>query len=136
MRAVVIGLAVALTACASLGGRLLTASDDLEERADQFYDEVRHDQQDSAPSVEEADNLARAAADFRRAVEQGRPREELDAAFEEIARPYHILRGYYDARAADPVTRGLFQDVTEAYLDVEGALRYRLSEFSSENKVR
>jgi hypothetical protein len=46
------------------------------------------------------------------------------------------LRALYGDRAADPMVADRFQDVTDAYLDVEGALRFRLSQFSSESKVR
>ena len=137
MRLAVIGLALALvSACASMGGRLVNASDDLEERAYQLYDEVRHDNDRGGPGVRDAEDLARAAADFRRAVERDSPREELDAGFDRIARPYHTLREFYEHRSADAAERDLFHDVTEAYLDVEGALRFRLGQLSSERKVR
>ena len=137
MRLAVIGLGLALvSACAAMGGRLVNASDDLEERAYQLYDEVRHDQNRGAPAVRDAEDLARAAADFRRAVEGDSPREDLDAAFDRIAKPYHTLREYYDHRSTDAAERDRFHDVTEAYLDVEGALRFRLGQLSSESEVR
>lgn len=131
MRLAVIGLGLALVgACASMGGRLINASDDLEERAYQLYDEVRHDQYGGGPSVRDAEALARAAADFRRAVERESPREDLDAGFERIAKPYHSLRKYYEHRSGEPAERDRFHDVTEAYLDIEGALRFRLGQLS------
>ena len=137
MRLALIGLALALSAgCASMGGRLLNASDDLEERADRLYDEVRHDQVAGGPSVRDAEALAKAAVDFRRAVERDSPREDLETAFDRIAKPYHALREYYDHRSTDLAERDRFRGVTEAYLDVEGALSFRLGEFSSERKVR
>lgn len=137
MRLALIGLALALSAgCASMGGRLLNASDDLEERSGQLYEEVRHDSYGGGRSVEAAEELARAAADFRRAVERDSPREDLDAGFDRIARSYHALREYFDHGSADRIERDRFQNVTNAYLDVEGALRFRLSEFSSDRKVR
>jgi hypothetical protein len=129
-------MAIALAAgCASLGGRLLNASDDLETSTARFHDEVRDERYSGSGSERDAEDLARAAVDFRRQVERGSARADLDAAFERIARPYHALRDYYD-RGGDRVERERFYDVTEAYLDVEGALRYRLSEFSSGRKVR
>jgi hypothetical protein len=83
-----------------------------------------------------ADELAHAAVDFRRAVERDSPRAELEAGFDRVAQPYHALRAHYGDRPADPTVRDRFEDVTAAYLDVEGALRFRLSQFSSETKVR
>jgi hypothetical protein len=119
-----------------MGGRLVNASDALEESAARLYDEVRHDPLDGVTTERVAGDLARAAVDFRRAVERDVSREDLEAGFDRVARPYHALREHYGARAADPVVADRFQDVTDAYLNVEGALRYRLSQFSSETKVR
>lgn len=137
MRLAVVGVALVLVGgCAAMGGRLINASDDLEERTDQYYDQVRHEPYGNGPNVRAAEDLARAAVDFRRAVERDSPREELDDAFERIASPYHALREYYDHSTASPAERDRFQGVTEAYLDVEGALKYRLSQYSSESKVR
>ena len=136
MRLTVLGLAVTLAACASLGGRLINASDALEESTARLQDEVRRDPLDRVRTEGAAEELARAAVDFRRAVERDSPREELEAQFDRVARPYHVLRQHYGDRAADPVVADRFQDVTDAYLDVEGALRFRLSQFSSASKVR
>jgi hypothetical protein len=136
MKVVVTGLAVTLAACAAMGGRLMNASDALEERTARLYDEVRRDPLDRVSAEQTAQDLARAAFDFRRAVERDSPRADLEAAFDRIAQPYHSLREHYGESAADPVVRNCFQDVTEAYLDVEGALQFRLSQFSSGNKVR
>jgi hypothetical protein len=136
MKLVVIGLAVTLAACAAMGSRLMNASDALEESTARLHDEVRHDPLDRVSTESDAQELARAAVDFRRAVERNSPREDLAAAFDRIAQPYHALREHYGERAADPVVRDRFQDVTQAYGDVEGALQFRLSQFSSASKVR
>jgi hypothetical protein len=136
MRLAVLGLAVTLAACASLGGRLVNASDALEESTARLHDEVRRDPLDRVRTERAAEELAHASVDFRRLVERDSPREDLEAAFDRIARPYHALRALYGDRAADPMVADRFQDVTDAYLDVEGALRFRLSQFSSESKVR
>ena len=108
----------------------------LEESTARLHDEVRHDPLDRVSTESDAEDLARAAVDFRRAVERNSPREDLEAAFARIAQPYHALREHYAERAADPVVRDRFQDVAQAYADVEGALQFRLSQFSSPSKVR
>jgi hypothetical protein len=122
--------------CATMGGSLLNASDALEERSGQFYDQVRQDSNGGGPSIEAAEALASAAIDFRRAAERDSPREDLAAAFDRVSGPYHELRQYFDQGYATSSERDRFQGISNAYLDVAGALKFRHNEFSSEMKVR
>jgi hypothetical protein len=127
---------VALSAgCATLGGGLLNASDALEERSGELYQEMRDDAP-GGPGVAAAEKLARAAVDFRRAVERDSPREDLDAAFNRISGAYQGLRECIERGSADPQVRDRLRGITDAYMEVEGALRFRVSEFSSGRKVR
>lgn len=110
--------------CVAMGGQLTRAADDLEVQTDRLYDEVRRDR-DSTARVREAQSLAEAADDFHRAVQRGSSREDLDLAFDRVAEPYHDLREYYDNRSTDQYERDRFEKLTTAYLEVEGALKYR-----------
>jgi len=96
---------------------------DLEERTDRFYDELRDGSSDE-DAVREAGELAEAADRFERAVAAGDSREELRDEFEALRDRYHDLRDEYDADRADSDERERFEDVTTAYLEVEGSLRY------------
>jgi hypothetical protein len=96
---------------------------DLEERTDRFYDELRDGSGDD-DAVREAGELAEAADRFERAVAAGDSREELRDEFETLRDRYHELRDEYDADDADSDERERFEDITTAYLEVEGSLKY------------
>jgi hypothetical protein len=114
----------AAVACVAMGGRLQTSANELDRRTDRFYDELRRDGADGQ-SLREAEVLADAADDFNRAVDDRQAREDLDAEFDQLARAYHDARERYDDSRLDPEQRDRFRDVTTAYLEVEGALKYR-----------
>ena len=96
---------------------------DLEERTDRFYVELRDGSSDE-DAVREAGELAEAADRFERAVAAGDSRDELRDEFEALRDRYHALRDEYDADRADSDERERFEDVTTAYLEVEGSLKY------------
>jgi hypothetical protein len=96
---------------------------DLEERTDRFYDELRDGSSDE-DAVREAGELAEAADRFERAVAAGDSRDELRDEFEALRDRYHELRDEYDADRADSDERERFEDVTTAYLEIEGSLKY------------
>jgi hypothetical protein len=96
---------------------------DLEERTDRFYDELRDGSTDE-DAVREASGLAEAADRFERAVAAGDSREELRDDFEMLRDRYHELRDEFDADDSDSDERERFDDVTTAYLEVEGSLKY------------
>lgn len=95
----------------------------LEERTDRFYDELRDGSRDE-DAVREAGELAEAADRFERAVAAGDSRDELRDEFQALRDRYHDLRDEYDADRADADSRERFDDVTTAYLEVEGTLKY------------
>ena len=118
-----LALAMALAGCAAMGSRLQTSAADLDRHSQRFYEDIRDNGTDRE-SVRNAQDLAAAADEFHRAVDHGTPRENLDDEFDRVARHYHDLRERYD-HTGNRVEREHFADVTTAYLEVEGALKYR-----------
>jgi hypothetical protein len=118
-----VALAAALAGCVAMGSRLQTSSADLDRHSQRFYEEIRDNGADRE-SVRDAQDLADAADELHRAVEHGTPRENLDDEFDRVARYYHDLRERYDHNGTRE-ERERFEDVTTAYLEVEGALKYR-----------
>ncbi|HKE43220.1 MAG TPA: hypothetical protein VKB41_01660 [Steroidobacteraceae bacterium] len=142
MSAMFMTLLMATSGCVMTNGAgsLGSAADNLDSRAQHFYDEVRHDADYSYRddrdardhdyrsddhTVRDAEALANAADDFHRAVERGESREELNGEFDRVAEHYHHLREYYDDRGRSREERDRFQAVTDAYVEAEGALKYR-----------
>jgi hypothetical protein len=127
------------------GGSLRSAADNLDSRAQRLYEVVRHnddrgysygdrdyrdrdyrnDYRTEDHAVRDAEALAKAADDFNRALDRGESREELNGEFDRVAEHYHHLRDYYDNHSRDREELDRFHDVTDAYVDLEGALRYR-----------
>lgn len=119
---VLIGL---VAGCAAIGGTLSSAADRLDDRAQRFYLEVSSDTS-SGHEVRDAGALAAAARDFSREVERGTPRGELQDDFDRLAERYHHVRERYgDGGRLDDDERRRFDDVTDAYLELEAALNYR-----------
>jgi hypothetical protein len=141
-------LLLAATGCVTTsGGSLRSAADTLNSRTQRLYDVMRHnddrgyrdrdysdrdyrdrdyrnDYGTDDHAVRDAEALAKAADDFNRAVERGEAREELNGEFDRVAEHYHHLRDYYDNHSRDREELDRFHGVTDAYVDVEGALRY------------
>lgn len=116
-------LAILLTACGSTGS-LGSAAERLDRSARHFYEEV-HADREPRRTANDAAELAEAAADFRRAVERSRAREDLRPEFERVAERYHSLRsqvGRPESRYRDGTLA--FERVTEAYLDVDRAMNH------------
>lgn len=137
MRGPILVLALAITASACVTtSNLQSATGTLESRTQRFYEEVRRDRTDEH-LVRDAEALAAAADDLNRAVERREARDQLNDDFDRVAGHYHHLRDYYDGRGRNhdhddadhhhhDVGHGdRFAAVSEAYLEVEGALRYR-----------
>ena len=151
--AMMLTLLLAATGCVTTGSNnLRSAADNLDTRAQRLYDVVRHndngdrdyrdhdrdrdrDYRDNnyrdngyrtdEHAVRDAEALAKAADDFQRAVGRGETHDELNNEFDRVAEHYHHLREYYDGHSRDREEQDRFNDVTDAYVDVEGALKYR-----------
>jgi hypothetical protein len=105
---------LAVGGCATTGGTLSSSAERLERNAYALQDEVRDD---------DARELAEEARDFRRVVEdRSSSDDDVRDAFNDLSRRYHAMRDEVD-RSDDAEDE--FQPVTEAYLDVERAMRSR-----------
>jgi hypothetical protein len=116
-------LVAVLSGCATTGGSLADASYRLNRSADAFYDETRHDDR-SSDVQRQARQLADAANDFRHDVREHRSRDELRERFDKVAKEYHDLRDEVGDHESS-TDRTAFNDVTQAYLDLERQLEYR-----------
>lgn len=122
--AIFLTLLIVAAGCVTTGSNLLSAADTLDNRTQRFYEELRRYRADDR-TVRDAEELADAADDFHRAIERRESSDELDFAFDRVAERYHQLREYYDDRGRDRVESERFEAITTAYLEVEGALKYR-----------
>lgn len=74
----------------------------------------------------DAGALADAARDFKREVQRGTAREDLMGEFDRVAERFHRVRERYDdGRGLDSEERRQFDDVTQSYLELEAAMKYR-----------
>lgn len=112
-------VAVTAAACATTGGSLMNSAERLERSSSELSDDARREGGDYA---RDAQALAAEARDFRRVIED-RDSDEDDVrdAFRDLSERYHALRD--EADDADADNRGEFNDVTEAYLDIEREMR-------------
>src|ERR687896_1568451 len=106
---------VALAGCVSTPDKVSDASYRLDRSADELYEELRRDDDDS-DAAREARQLAEAADDFSRDVEDDDvSREDLRERFESVAKSYHDLREEIDDDRVGSEEGRAFADVTSAY---------------------
>jgi hypothetical protein len=115
-------LALAAAGCATTGGSLTSSAERLERSAMDLSDEARRDT-DGGEYSRDAQEFAGEARDFRRVVEdRDSERDDVEDAFRDLSQRYHALRDEVDD-ADSREARQEFQDVTEAYLDIEREMR-------------
>lgn len=116
---------MAVGGCATTGGANLSSSAErLERSAYALQDEARDD--DARQGFRrDAKELAEEAREFRRTVEDRRASDEdVRDAFGDVSRRYHAMRDEVE-RSRSRDSEADFRAVTEAYLDVERAMRSR-----------
>jgi hypothetical protein len=116
---------IAVGGCATTGGANLNSSAErLERSAYALQDEAREDDARSG-FKRDASELAEEAREFRRTVEDRRASDEdVNEAFGDVSRRYHAMRDEVE-RSSSREGEADFRTVTEAYLDVERAMRSR-----------
>jgi hypothetical protein len=130
---IVSGIAAAsLAGCATTSSSLEDSSERLERSALELHDEAReHDV--GSNYRRNAEELANEARDFRRLVADGdADRDDLDDAFRDLSMEYHALRDDTE-RNRESELDDEFQDVTEAYLDIEREMGRRKSRIASDD---
>lgn len=114
--------ALALSACASTGVGLRSATDRLDDTSQMFYRQLASETA-SRGTIEDAGRFADLSHDFHLDVRDGRPPDVLAPKFDRVADAYHDLRERLDDRDYGYRYREAgFDRVTEAYLDVERAM--------------
>lgn len=109
--------------CATTGG-LVSAADRLDSSAHRFYEEVSYPRGRSH-TADDAAAFVDATRDFRLAVDRSRSRDDLQMSFDRVAQHYHHLRRQVenrDPRYGDATLA--FEQVTDAYLDVDRAMNH------------
>jgi hypothetical protein len=115
---------LAVGGCATTGGGLTNSAARLERSAYALQEEA-NDGDVRGDFRSDARDLAEESRDFRRVVEDHRSsREEVRDAFDDVSKRYHAMRDDME-RHQDREANAEFHDVTEAYLDVERAMRSR-----------
>ena len=114
--------AASLAGCATTSSNLVSSSERLERSALDLQEEAR-DESAGSNYRHDAQELAREARDFRRTLADRRSDDDdVQDAFEELSRRYHALRDETE-RNHDAELDSEFEDVTEAYLDIEREIR-------------
>jgi hypothetical protein len=129
MRPILAGMTLMalLAGCVGLTSGINTAAARLDDSVQRFYLELRRGTS-TDHETRDAGALADATRDFKREVRQGSDREDLQAEFDRLAERFHHVRERYDdGRGLDAEERRLFDTVTQAYLELEAAMRYRRS---------
>jgi hypothetical protein len=129
MRPVLTGilLTALLAGCAALTSSLGGAAARMDDSAQRFYLELRREAS-TDHETRDAGALAEAARDFKREVQRGTPREDLHGEFDRVGERFHHVRERYDdGRGLDSEEQRRFDDVTQAYLELEAAMKYRRS---------
>jgi hypothetical protein len=116
---IVSGIAAASVAgCATTSSSLDKSSERLERSALELQDEAR-DQNVGSDYRRDAQELANEARDFRRTIsDRDADRDDVRDAFQDLSKQYHALRDDTE-RSREPALEDEFEDVTEAYLDIE-----------------
>jgi hypothetical protein len=121
-------LAALLAGCVGLTSGINTAAARLDDSAQRFYLELRRGTS-TDHETRDAGALAEATRDFKREVRRGSEREDLQAEFDRVAKRFHHVRERYDdGRGLDAEERRRFENVTQAYLELEAAMRYPRSD--------
>jgi hypothetical protein len=108
--------------CATTGGSLSNSADRLERSAYALQEDARDDDA-RAGFRSDARELAEEARDFRRTVEdRDSSKDDVHDAFGDVSRRYHAMRDEVERSNSSEAERE-FRPVTEAYLDVERAMR-------------
>ena len=106
--------------------------------SDDEIDAPERDEDSAGPAEERekktlGEELANEARDFRRLVADGdADRDDLDDAFRDLSMEYHALRDDTE-RNRESELDDEFQDVTEAYLDIEREMGRRKSRIASDD---
>lgn len=116
---------MAVGGCVTTGGANLSSSAErLERSAYALHDEARDDGARQG-FKSDARELAEEAREFRRTVEDRRAsNDDVHDAFGDLSRRYHAMRDEIE-RSSSRDTAVEFRAVTDAYLDVERAMRSR-----------
>jgi uncharacterized membrane protein YccC len=126
-------LAFVMVACATTrSDSLRISSQRLEDRASEFYSQIRYEGDNSRRDrvSRDAQALADSARSLNSAVDRGLTSEQVREKFDRASRDYDRLQqGLADAGFADQNRRVLedFDRVTDAYRDVESAFGARYS---------
>jgi len=126
-------LAFVMVACgATRGDSLRVSSQRLEDRAAEFYSQIRYEGDNSRRDrvSRDAQALADSARSLNSAIERGLTRDQVREEFDRAARDYDRLQqDLADAGFADQNRRVLedFDRVTDAYRDVESDFGARYS---------
>jgi hypothetical protein len=126
-------IAFAMVACAtSRNDSMRASSQRLEDRASEFYSQIRYDGDNSRRDrvSRDAQALVDSARSLNNAVERGHTTEQVRVEFDRTVRDYDRLQqDMADAGFADQNRRVLedFDRVTTAYRDVESAFGTRYS---------
>lgn len=121
--AATVGL-IAVGGCATTSGNLSNSANRLERSAYALQEEANDDDV-RGDFRRDARELAEETREFRRVVEdRSSSDEDVRDAFQDVSRRYHALRDEAE-HDGDGEADAEFRDVTEAYLDVERAMRSR-----------
>lgn len=111
--------------CVTTGSGGLSSSAERLERNAYALEQTAHDEGERQGFRRDARELAEEARDFRRTVEdRSADHEDLEDAFRDVSRRYHAMRDEVE-RSHNRDVEADFRPVTEAYLDVEHAMRSR-----------
>lgn len=117
-------LTVLLAGCVALTSSLGGAAARLDDSAQSFYLELRRGTS-TEHETRDAGALADATRDFKREVQRGTARKDLAGEFDRVAERFHHVRERYDdGRGLDSAERRQFDEVTEAYLELEAVMKY------------
>lgn len=116
---------MAVGGCATTGGANLSSSAERLERSAYALQEEARDDGARQGFKSDARELAEEAREFRRTVDDRRASEaDVHDAFGDLSRRYHAMRDEME-RSNSRDTQADFRSVTDAYLDVERAMRSR-----------
>lgn len=104
------------------GGGLETSAQRLERSTDRMLDEAR-DGSASSDYLEDARAFAEEARDFNRVLDnRGAESNDVREAFRDLSDRYHALREEVEQENSAELESS-FEDVTEAYLDIQRDMR-------------